>query len=99
MPDFIKKYNEKFDQYVQSYDIVSSLQEYEALSAEQKASYHSYLMWAGDADSTAILGDQAKTNTNLKWAHNMSIGLEGLLAQPTFAKSDITLTNSKGAYS
>ena len=45
-----------------------------------------------------VLEDQMKVNTNVKWVHSISAGIDGIVVVDSFRESKIPLTNARGAY-
>jgi len=84
--------------YVSSHKIVKDMDEYAALSEEDKM-VDIVVVQLGTTCSGPILKDQCVNNKNLKWVHSLSAGIDGYVAVQEFRESDIPLTNAKGAFS
>ena len=86
------------DQCVNTYDVVSSLDEYKALPEEKRLSYEVIAPQIGPI-APAIITDQVTNNKNLKWVQSLGAGIDGFVAIDAFRESDVVLTNVKGAFS
>ena len=84
--------------YVSSYKTVKDMDEYAALSDEDKA-VDIVVVQLGTTCSGPVLKEQVLNNSNLKWVHSLSAGIDGYVAVPEFRDSNIPLTNAKGAFS
>ena len=86
------------DECVNSYDVVSSMDEYMALPEEKRLSYEVIAPQIGPI-APAIIKDQVANNKNLKWLQSLGAGVDGFVAIDSFRESDVVLTNVKGAFS
>lgn len=84
--------------YVSSYKLVKDMDEYAALTAEEK-NIDILVVQLGTTCSGPVIKDQVVNNSNLKWVHSLSAGIDGYVAVPEFKESEIPLTNAKGAFS
>lgn len=84
--------------YVSSYKTVKDMDEYAALSDEDK-NVDIVVVQLGTTCSGPVLKEQVLNNSNLKWVHSLSAGIDGYVAVPEFRDSNIPLTNAKGAFS
>jgi len=84
--------------YVSSYKTVKDMDEYAALSDEDKA-VDIVVVQLGTTCSGPVLKEQVLNNSNLKWVHSLSAGIDGYVAVQEFRDSNIPLTNAKGAFS
>ena len=86
------------DKYIGESQVVATMEEYEALTDEQKQSYDNICVQMGTI-APKVLEHQVSFNKNLKWVHSISAGIDGYVAVKSFRDSPIPLTNAKGAYS
>jgi hypothetical protein len=83
------------DAYVSSYDIVTSMDEYMALSQEKKTSNDAELIKMGAPHPPLIYVDLVTANkNNLKFVHSLTSGVDGYLAKQAFKDSSVVLTNA-----
>jgi len=81
-----------------SYDVVKTVEEYEAL--EDKYKYDGLVILYGGAFMKHVLNDQAKNSGRVKWAHSLSAGIDAYVVAEDFVNAEhIPLTNVKGAFS
>ena len=72
------------------YDIVSTLEEYEALSDKHKYDCAVVLNVSGHPDFLrTILNDQANNSKKIKWVHSLAVGLDAYSSATDFINSDI----------
>jgi len=92
---------EDIDKYINEYDIISSMAQYDLLSKEKKESYDVILCHGiGENPACLVIADQEVVNPKLKWIQALTAGIDGYLtSSQSFVNSDITLTNVKGAFS
>lgn len=86
------------DAYVESYDIVSTFEEYEAIPEDKRYSYDLYAPQMGPI-ATKVLEHQCINNKNLKWVQALTAGVDAYCNIDVFKSSVIPLTNVKGAFS
>ena len=79
-------------------DCVFDENDYENLQIDKKYQYDILVIKAGKI-SPIVYEDQLKNNTNLKWVHSISAGIDKFLEKEVVKNSSIPLTNAKGAYS
>ena len=94
----IARIPEQMAKYVSSYKCVKDMDEYAALSEEDK-NVDIVVVQLGTTCSGPVLKDQVINNANLKWVHSLSAGIDGYVAVQEFRESEIPLTNAKGAFS
>ena len=94
----MKTIQSSLDTYIESYDIVSSFEEYEGLPEEKRNSYDLYAPQMGPS-ATKILEHQCNNNKNLKWVQALTAGVDAYCNIDVFKKNQIPLTNVKGAFS
>jgi phosphoglycerate dehydrogenase-like enzyme len=89
---------ETMAKFVSSYKTVKDMDEYAALSDEDK-NVDILVVQLGTTCSGPVLKEQVVNNSNLKWVHSLSAGIDGYVAVQEFRESEIPLTNAKGAFS
>lgn len=94
----ISKIPEIMAKYVASYKTVKDMDEYAALSDDEKQP-DIIIVQLGTTCSGPVLKEQVTNNKNLKWVHSLSAGIDGYVAVQEFRESEIPLTNAKGAFS
>jgi len=85
--------------HVESYKMVKDMDEYNALSADEKYTFDVVVVQLGTTCSGGVLKDQVTGSKQLKWVNSLSAGIDGYVAVQEFRDSDIPLTNAKGAFS
>lgn len=86
------------DQYVGWYKIIETMEEYGALTEAEKK-VDCIVVMGGKSCVTELLRAQLTDNTNLKFVHSLSAGIEPYIAGEEFRNSAIPLCNAKGAFS
>ena len=81
------------------YDIVTSIDEYEALKDKYQYDCLVVMNVYGGPFLIHVLNDQAKNSKRVKWVHSLLAGLDAVMGAKDFINSKLTLTNVKGAYS
>jgi len=79
------------------FDLVTTKDQYEALT--DRLSYDILVVQFGGPFMHHMLNDQANNNKNLRWVHALTAGIDAYTPAIDFIKSDIPLTNVRGAFS